>query len=491
MPDDLLIAIDAAFAERTAAAELTPVAARVLPLVPRDAQADDSEGAKAGVEEAAAGRLGLWTDLRWMEIFLAIQFLWGALIFIPGSQPYRGVIRALPYVSGLGLMGFYMLRSFAGSRPRGGGLLVSALLLLVLNLLQPTSQLSAGIAQCVFQLSIAAPLFWAYKSVDAPEQLERLLVFVFLANLASAGLGILQVYYPDRFMPPQFSTQFTEQYLTSLSYMGNDGRLIVRPSGLSDTPGGAALAGSLTALLGLGLSLRKRKPWQKVAILGAIGIGLDAVYLTQVRSLLLMAIVSAGVLGFVAFRRGRVAGASWILVTGSALLVASFLWASSVGGTSISNRFIGLKDTGALQTFQAERGGFLNYTLTELLDQFPFGAGVGRWGMMNTYFGDAAEFRAAPIHVEIQLTGWLLDGGWPMWLLYGSAILMSLLATFKLTASRNPDVAEMAMVVLALQVFIAGMTMAGPVFNTQLGVLFWTLAALLHGVSFFRDRSYS
>jgi hypothetical protein len=250
MSDDLLIAIDAAFAERTASAELTPVTAKVLPLVPRDVQANDPEEDEADVEETASHHRGLWSDMRWMEIFLAIQFLWGALIFIPGSQPYRGVIRALPYVSGLGLMGFYLVRPFAGPRPRGGGLLVSALLLLVLNLLQPTSQLSAGIAQCVFQLSIAAPIFWAYKSINAPKQLERLLVFVFIANLASAALGILQVYYPDRFMPPQFSTQFTEQYLSSLSYMGSDGRLIVRPSGLSDTPGGAALAGSLTALLG-------------------------------------------------------------------------------------------------------------------------------------------------------------------------------------------------------------------------------------------------
>jgi hypothetical protein len=246
----------------------------------------------------------------------------------------------------------------------------------------------------------------------------------------------------------------------------------------------------LTAILGLGLGLRRRKPWQMIAILGAVGIGLAAVYLTQVRSLLLMAMVSAGALGLVAFRRGRVAGASWILAAGGALLVISFLWASSVGGTTLNNRFLGLKDAGALQTYQAERGAFLNYTLTDLVDQFPFGAGVGRWGMMNTYFGDG-ELRSAPIHVEIQLTGWLLDGGWPMWLLYGGAILASLLAAFRLTASRNPLVAEMAMVVLAVQIFIAGMTMAGPVFNTQLGILFWTLAALLHGVSFSPERSFS
>jgi len=78
---------------------------------------------------------------------------------------------------------------------------------------------------------------------------------------------------------------------------------------------------------------------------------------------------------------------------------------------------------GAVQSFKENRGQFLSYTLGELFDQYPFGAGVGRWGMMNVYFGDPTDLNSPPIYVEIQLTGWLLDGGAPMWLFYGGALL--------------------------------------------------------------------
>ena len=78
----------------------------------------------------------------------------------------------------------------------------------------------------------------------------------------------------------------------------------------------------------------------------------------------------------------------------------------------------------ALGAFAA--GGVGEATVGELLSEFPLGAGVGRWGMMNVYFGNPAAFRAAPIYVEIQLTGWLIDGGIPMWLLYGGAVLLGI-----------------------------------------------------------------
>jgi len=163
------------------------------------------------------------------------------------------------------------------------------------------------------------------------------------------------------------------------------------------------------------------------------------------------------------------------------LVVTSFMWASSLGGASVDNRFRDLQGRGALQAYQANRGTFLAYTTGDLLNEFPLGAGVGRWGMMNTYFGNPAEFHSAPIHVEIQLTGWLLDGGVPMWLLYGGGVLLSLWAALRLTAAPDPLLADVALVVFAAQVFILGMAMAGPVFNTQLGILFWSLGSALHG----------
>jgi hypothetical protein len=70
-----------------------------------------------------------------------------------------------------------------------------------------------------------------------------------------------------------------------------------------------------------------------------------------------------------------------------------------------------------------------------------------------------------------------------MWVLYGGAVVLSLWAGLQMTAAGEPLVAELALIVLAVQVFIVGMSLAGPVFNTQLGILFWTLAAAVHGVA--------
>ena len=149
------------------------------------------------------------------------------------------------------------------------------------------------------------------------------------------------------------------------------------------------------------------------------------------------------VLAAVMFRRGRVAAAGWLVAGGGALVLTSFLWAASVGGESVRERFTGIAQQGAMQTFKENRGHFLSYTLGELFDQYPFGAGVGRWGMMNVYFGDPTDLSSPPIYVEIQLTGWLLDGGAPMWLFYGGALLTGILLVLRLATQRlAPDLAD-------------------------------------------------
>ena len=356
--------------------------------------------------------------------------------------------------------------------------------MLVLNLLHPTSQLVAGVAQCIFQLCIATPLFWGHKAVRSPQLLERLLILIFAMNILSAGLGVLQVYYPERFMPTEFNSlglQMNQYYVDGLTYRGADGRLIVRPPGLTDQPGAAATAGALGALLGFGLLLRRRSPLQVAGILAAITVGFAAIYLSQVRSTLLATVGAAVLLGLVAFRRGRTAGAGLILVAGAAILVASFAWATAVGGESVTERFSNLGGSGAIDAYRTGRGGFVDQTIGDLLDQYPLGAGVGRWGMMNTYFGNPFDYVSPPIYVEIQMTGWLLDGGVLMWLIYGGAILLSLWYAFALTASSDHDLSTVAIIVLTLQAHIFVLAMGAPVFNTQLGILFWALAGMLHG----------
>lgn len=418
------------------------------------------------------------------HLFFAIQFLWAIPLFLPNAQGVRFVVRALPYVSSLGFLLLYLSRPQRRIAPEGTAMLISAMFLLVLNLLHPTSQPYAGMAQCIFQLAIASPMFWMHKAVRSPRQLERLVATILVLNFLSAGLGVLQVYYPDRFLPPQFNTMMSTDMLDALSYVGAEGRMIVRPPGLSDQPGSAALAGGITAIIGLGLALTTRKRWHILAVSLMSGVGLAAVYLTQVRSILLMTLGAAALVGLIVLRQGRLARAGVGLALGTALVMGSFAWATSVGGASVQDRFVNIREEGAVAMYQSNRGLFLSHTVGELLDQYPLGAGVGRWGMMQQYFGGAATRDSAPIYVEIQPTGWLLDGGLPMWFLYGGAILLSMMSVLKLAMARDEHIQRLGPVIFAIQLFVAGMSFAGPAFNMQLGILFWSAGAALVGAAY-------
>src|SRR5262245_34303847 len=261
MADDFLVAIDEAFTESRA---------RSAPRRVRDESRFAGEARNGAVESSHAKPStraeGMFARWPWVEILMVVQFLSGALLFLPGAQQYRPYVRALPYVSSLAMLVLHSLRRVPGRAPRPTVWLVAALTILALNLAHPTTQWKAGLIQVVFQLTIAAPLFWIYKSVRTQQHLERMITVVLAVNFLSAALGVLQVYYPERFMPPQLSTQLAADYVESLTYVGADGRVITRPPGLTDTPGGAALAGAMTAILALGLSLRTRSTRRLVTL---------------------------------------------------------------------------------------------------------------------------------------------------------------------------------------------------------------------------------
>jgi hypothetical protein len=99
---------------------------------------------------------------RWggVELFVAMQLLWGALLFMPGAQPYRMYIRALPYVASLGALVFAMRRSSGEPLSASGTWLLASFALLAANLLHEETYLNAGLAQIAFQNIGAAMLIW-------------------------------------------------------------------------------------------------------------------------------------------------------------------------------------------------------------------------------------------------------------------------------------------------------------------------------------------
>jgi hypothetical protein len=436
----------------------------------------------------ALSRAGVEARWGWIEFFAGVQLLWGALLFIPAIQPYRMLVRAVPYVASLLALVLVAQRSPNDALPSSARWLLASLALLAASLLHPNTYLVAGIAQVVFQMSITAPIFWITRMACGPTRLTRLLWIIFVAGLLSAGLGVLQAYAPDRFLPPEFSglaRQLNPEIVSALSYIGPDGVLIVRPSGLTDIPGGAAVSGLLTVLLGIAFASHERTSrLVRTLCTAAAAIGMTALYLTQVRSLTIMAALGVLMFAAIRFREGRVVRSAWIATVGVALVAASFQWATSLGGTAVQTRFSGLIETGLFTTFQESRGQFLDYTFRDLLFRYPLGAGLGRWGMMQVYFADPSMWHAPPIHVEIQLTGWLLDGGVLMWLFYGGALASAIALAYRSGSAGLPDSLRYpSAIVLVFQISVIGLCLAGPVFNTQLGVVFWMVTGALYSAT--------
>jgi hypothetical protein len=222
----------------------------------------------------------------------------------------------------------------------------------------------------------------------------------------------------------------------------------------------------------------------RAGCLALAAIGMTALLLTQVRSLTVAAVAGVGVFALLRLRQGQAIAGAASLAFGATLIAGAYMWAVTVGGDSLTARFTGLLDDGVVSTFKEERGAFLTYTLSELLFEYPFGAGIGRWGMMHVYFGDGTMWEAPPIHVEIQPTGWLLDGGVPLWIAMVGAIAASLRASYVVAVHSAGSLQESGTAVLCLQLMLLAMCLSGPAFNTQLGIQYWALTAAVWGPLF-------
>jgi hypothetical protein len=316
--------------------------------------------------------------------------------------------------------------------------------------------------------------------------MERILWLLLLTNGVSALVGLAQVFYPATFMPElsSLALSLNPNAVKSMTYVGSLGQQIVRPPGLTDMPGGAAIGGLTSAFLGIVLGSRERQSMPlRFFCFGLATVGITVIYFSQIRSLLILLVLAITGMCVLLLRQTRFVQSAWIGGTCLLLLAVTFGWAVAVGGRSVFDRFTSITDVGLEQSFQQNRGIFIKQTVETLVAEYPFGAGVGRWGMMNVYFpGDSSQ--PAPIWVEIQMTGWLLDGGLLMWFLYGGAIMVSLFYLYRTTTSVvDPQLCHLASVVLCLNLFVFGLSFAGPAFNNQLGLQFWFLTAALYGVA--------
>jgi hypothetical protein len=436
-----------------------------------------------------------------LESFIVVEYLCQLALLSSEIGQLRMLVRMTVFGTSLVLL---LLLSGRGEPHPASAPAKLVVAIVALSLFHPnTNTVAAGGAQIAMYLAILAPLFWVSRlKVDTPTLLRALMIIWFFQT-TSAAVGILQVYYPGRFESSLATVALTSGpgYLKSLQFRNAFGETTWRAMGLTDTPGGAANAGFFAALLGTGFMLNFRPGFRRIFAGGTIIVGLVAIYLSKNRScLIVFAMCELGLAGMIAMRRSllvlrpewrrREAGNLPTLVAALAVAgVLSFSWAISVGGGSIADRFSTLVADKPAEVYKKNRGHFIDSSM-DLLPQYPLGAGIGRWGMMNFYFGDNSHPENGGVYVEEQWSGWLLDGGLPLIFAYVLAIFLAFRAAFKIAMSPvEPELATFAAIICGYDVGAFASSFGYPFFLSQDGLEFWLLnAALFAALAGFRRR---
>jgi hypothetical protein len=428
------------------------------------------------------------------EWFVVAQTLIPALLYVPGAQAFRLPIRIASYsIALIGLAIWWFKRGGHRSLPHPSERwLILAVVYLLLMLFHPlTNGLVAGVAQVMLYVAIFCAVFWAPAYVERPRQLVRILAIMLICNGINSVVGVLQVYDPDRWMPRELSFAYAGRgtALDIATYIGPDGRRIVRPPGLFDTPGAVCGAGTVAALLGLVFALERFAWWKRLAALGFSLAGISAIYLSHVRASLvvvlgMMAIYAATLV--VQNERKRLTA----FVGLSAALIGVGLFGSVlIGGPSIQQRFSTLLQDDPGSIYYTARGQQLAVGFDELVDEYPFGAGLARWGMMRGYFGDPANLDSTALWAEVQPNAWMLDGGLFLVGLYSAALLAAALFEWRLLSRLfNRGDRMWAAVVTAVNVGTLALVFTFVPFATQVGLQYWFLEGALHGAMVHRLR---
>ncbi len=389
----------------------------------------------------------------------------------------RPIVRTGSFATSLLLL-FVIPRSrMSGAHPAAKfGL--AAVAIVGLSIFHPdTNTLLAASAHALLYLAIFSPLFWMHRLQFDSGDLRKLFLTIWLYYSLSSVVGVLQFAYPGHFQPSLSSVlaEQTSDYIEKQMVQTAGGDMVLRPMGLTDTPGGAALAGFYAVLIGLGFFLTSRKAGMKVLCVASMGAGMTCLYLCQIRVAFVEAMLGLVVLLAILVRRGRIAQIGVLLAVVIAILGSGFLLAHRLGGETIFARLATLTEDSPQEIYYQNRGVFLEYTVKELLPNMPLGGGLGRYGMMNTYFGNSLD----SIYVEIQWTGWLIDGGIPLIIAYVLAILAAVWFAWKTATSLDERFWVWGAVLLAYDSAACASTFNNPFFMAQSGLEFWLLNAAL------------
>ena len=413
-----------------------------------------------------------------LVVFGAMHIVFQLLLLAPGIAATRVVVRVAAF--GMGLVLVLLIRRKGELRVPLRPCALCILGILGLEMFHPEGGgLLASFAEVGLTLAVMAPIFWLPRIAVSARSFQRLITLLWLFYTASAAVGVLQVMYPGRFQPglSALVTGMGHGTVSSLQIKLASGERVFRPMGLTDVPGGAAYGGLFAVVMGIGMLLQRKPPFfgGRIVALGSMIVGTMCLYLCQVRSALVMTGVCVATLVTLLVISGRVTRLVGLLAAGGAVVQGAFILAVSLGGRAVTDRLNTLVQADAGTVYYKNRGRFLEATINTYLPRFPLGAGLGRWGMVNHYFGEAA----GSLYVEIQWTGWLFDGGVPLILTYVAALLITTWACAMVALGRVggsvDSLSVWGAVLVAYNVGTLALCFNYSVFAGTAGVEFWLL----------------
>jgi hypothetical protein len=419
----------------------------------------------------------------WVPAFIVFQLLCQLALIMGDIGWARMIVRMAAFGASLALV--IGLRGRGSAHPASGPAVLALAVLGICVFHPETRSLMGGVAQVGLYAAVLGPLFWVPRltSIDLG-MLRRAVVILWVFHTFSAGIGVLQVYRPGTFQPPISAVIESKgkDYIESLKITTATGQRVLRPMGLTDVPGGAAISGLYAVLLGVGFFLTRRTPGMMALSLASIGLGVACLYLSQIRALVVMTGISlVAVVGILLWRKD-VRRLSTLVIGLGVMVVAGYFGARNMAGADVAVRMGALVRNRPGQVYYENRGRFLEDAIYKTLPNAPFGEGLGHWGMTATYFGSGKPTK--DVWVEIQWAGWIVDGGAPLLITYVLTIGIALWTVWSTARARPPspeahDLPFWAAIVLAYSVGAAALTFSYPIFLSQSGMEFWLLNATL------------
>lgn len=427
----------------------------------------------------------LFRDWGIPEWFIFSQAILFAILFIPGVSVVRLLTKVASFFTSL--LAMYLVWRKGGIAERtqsfkACGMITAFLAIVSIMFVHPgTNSPVSGLADIVLWTSTYCVAYWSTASLRYANQLQRVFLLIFLINSTSALLGIGQFYKPNIFLPPSIGVLEAGGLSAMIPYYTlDDGTQVLRPCGMTDTPGAAAPAGVMAAVMGIVVFTSRLPLWQRLIGIGLALPGATVIYLTHGRTAILMVVLSLMALTFVMALQNRWSGVVQIGVAGFIVVMGGFTWAASEGGKSVVERYLTLVEDSPTEVLtKSSRGQLVSHTLGTMAFEVPLGAGLGRYGQVYGYFGNWAY--GDMIWVETQVSAWLIDGGIPLLLLGFASVLYALYDTLRVARTCPSDsVAHWAAGVFAMNVSIFFACFGQMPFLTNIGQQFWLLAGMTH-----------